>query len=222
MDLDEHRALRVLEAITENQHVTQRSLAARLGVALGLANLYVKRLARKGYIKCVSVKSSRIRYLITPKGLAEKARLTYEFMEHSLGLYRRTRYHLRAALQSVLKNGCRQVVIYGTGEPAELAYISLRELGLEPVAVFDGEGGGRFLGMAVRALREHRDVAYDLMIIASLEHPGPLIARLVKAGVPEEKLCTLRPAAGHELPRTPMDDGPASPAWLSAHDEGPA
>ena len=222
MDLDEHRSLRVLEAITENQHVTQRSLAARLGVALGLANLYVKRLARKGYIKCVSVKSSRIRYLITPKGLAEKARLTYEFMEHSLGLYRQTRQHLRAALQSVLKDGCRQVAIYGTGEPAELAYISLRELGLEPVAVFDGEAGGRFLGMTVRALREHRDVAYDLMIIASLEHPGPLIARLVEAGIPEEKLCTLRRAAGQELPRPPMDDGPASPAWLSAHDEGPA
>ena len=203
MDLDEHRALTVLEAITEDQRVTQRSLAAQLGVALGLANLYVKRLARKGYIKCVNVKSSRIHYLITPKGVAEKARLTYEFMEHSMDLYRQTRHHLRAVLQSHLTDGCLHVAIYGTGEPAELAFISLRELGLEPVAVFDGEAGGRFLGMAVHALTEHRDVAYDLMIIASLDHPEPFIARLVDAGVPEEKLCTLRPAAGRLAPTRP-------------------
>ena len=218
MDLDEHRELTVLEAITENQHVTQRSLAARLGVALGLANLYVKRLAHKGYIKCVNVKSTRLHYLITPKGLAEKGRLTYEFMEHSLELYRQTRQHLRAVLESDLKDGCRQVAIYGTGEPAELAYISLRELGLEPVAIFDGEVGGRFLGMAVRALTEHRDVAYDLMIIASLEHPGPLIARLVDAGVPVEKLCTLRPPAGRPGRAVPPGSVGGRPPRRSAID----
>ena len=194
MNLEGHRSLAVLEAIFEDQHVTQRSLAARLGVALGLANLYVKRLARKGYIKCVSVKSSRIRYLVTPTGLAEKARLTCEFMEHSLSLYRQTRGHLRAALESGLKRGCRRVAIYGTGEAAELAYLSLREVGLEPVAIFDREAGAQFLGMPVRVLSEHRAVDYDLLVVASLEHPGPLTARLRAAGVLRERMCTLRPA----------------------------
>ena len=196
MDLHRHRYLTVLEAVAENGHITQRSLAARLGVALGLVNLYVKRLVRKGYIKCVNVRSNRIYYLITPKGVAEKARLTYEFMGHSLELYRQTRKHLRAALELGLKDGCRQVAIYGTGEPAELAYVSLRELGLEPVAIFDGAADGLFLGMVVRPLTEHVSVVYELMIVATLEHPGPLIARLVDAGVPEEKLCTLRPPVG--------------------------
>lgn len=199
MDLYRHRDLTVLEAVTENQHITQRSLAARLGVALGLANLYVKRLVRKGYIKCVNVRSNRIHYLITPKGTAEKVRLTYEFMEYSLKLYRQTRQHLRAALESGLKDGCRQVAIYGTGEPAELAFVSLRELGLEPVAIFDGAADRRFLGMVVRPLTEHVSVTYEIMIVATLEYPGPLIARLVDAGVPEEKLCTLRPLVGRPV-----------------------
>lgn len=195
MNLDRHRSLAILEAIVEDQHVTQRSLAARLGVALGLANLYVKRLARKGYIKCVNVKSSRFRYLVTPTGLAEKARLTREFMEHSLRLYRQTRGHLRMALESGLNRGCRRVAIYGTGEAAELAYLSLREVGLEPVAIFETEAGGRFLGMPVRRLSEHDAVDYDLLVVASLEHPGSLTARLSGAGVPRERMCTLRPPA---------------------------
>ena len=143
-----------------------------------------------------SVRSNRIYYLITPKGVAEKARLTYEFMGHSLELYRQTRKHLRAALELGLKDGCRQVAIYGTGEPAELAYVSLRELGLEPVGIFDVAADGLFLGMEVRPLTEHVSVVYEVMIVATLEHPGRLIARLVDAGVPEEKLCTLRPPVG--------------------------
>ena len=205
MDLNKHRALAILEAITEDQHITQRSLAARLGVALGLANLYVKRLARKGYIKSVNVRSSGIRYLVTPKGVAEKARLTYDFMEHSLQLYRQTRKHLRAVLEAGLRDGCLRVAIYGTGEPAELAFISLRELGLEPVAIFDQKAGGqkaggRFLGMAVRGLRAHADVEYDVMLIASLESPEPSIASLVEAGVPADKLCPLRSPAGGATP----------------------
>ncbi len=87
------------------------------------------------------------------------------------------------------------MVIYGTGEPAELAHISLRELGLEPMAVFDGVAVGHFLGIAVRPLTDHSLVAYDLMIVASLERPGPLVARLVEVGVPE-KSCALRSPSG--------------------------
>ena len=87
------------------------------------------------------------------------------------------------------------MAIYGTGEAAELAYLSLRELGLEPVAIFDADPGGRFLGMPVRTLSEHRAVDYDLLVVASLEHPGPLTARLSGVGVPRERMCTLRPHA---------------------------
>jgi DNA-binding MarR family transcriptional regulator len=194
IDVEDRRNLQALEAISEDAQITQRTLASKLGIALGLTNLYLKRLVRKGHIKCVNVQPHRVRYLLTPKGLAEKARLTYEFMEHSLRLYRRTRQHLRVALETGIRDGCRRVAIYGTGEPAELAYMSLKELGLEPVGVFADAADGLFLGMPVRPLTEHGAVVYDLMVVASLENPAPLIARLVEAGVSEAKLCTLRPA----------------------------
>ncbi|HYU81025.1 MAG TPA: winged helix-turn-helix transcriptional regulator [Vicinamibacterales bacterium] len=191
MDLEAHRDLKLLEAVHQNSRVTQRGLASRLGIALGLANIYLKRLMRKGYIKCVNVQPNRISYLITPRGIAEKARLTYEFMDYSLHLYREVRQHLRVVVQECAAAD-RRVAIYGRGEPAELAYLSLKESGLEPVAVFDRENGGDFLGMPVRRIEDHTSVEYDLMIVASLEKPGQHIADLVAHGVPREKLFPLR------------------------------
>src|SRR6185436_6555474 len=106
-------------------------------------------------------------YLITPRGIVEKARLTYEFMDYSLQLYGEVRQHLRDRLQECAAAD-RRVAIFGRGEAAELAYLSLKESGLEPVAIFDTDGGQEFLGMPVRPLREHVDIAYDLMIVATL------------------------------------------------------
>ena len=51
MDVEEHRDLKLLEAVHEDSRVTQRSLSSKLGIALGLTNIYLKRLVRKGYIK---------------------------------------------------------------------------------------------------------------------------------------------------------------------------
>jgi DNA-binding MarR family transcriptional regulator len=194
---ESHRDLQLLEAFTDDQRVSQRTMASRLGIALGLTNLYVKRLARKGYIKCVNVRSNRILYLITPKGIAAKARLTYEFVDHSLKLYAQARTHLRAVIAGHVAQTHRRFAIFGTTEAAELAYITLRELGLEPVAILSERPAGQFLGLNVLPLAQHSAVEYDRMIVATLEKSGPLADRLLAAGVPPAKLCTLR---GDDLP----------------------
>src|SRR3989449_3076371 len=145
MDTESHRDLKLLEAVEKDSRVTQRGLATKLGIALGLTNIYLKRLIRKGYIKCVNVQSNRLLYLITPQGIAEKTRLTYEFMDYSLHLYREVRQHLTYVLRPCRDEGVSRIAVYGTGEAAELAYLSLREQGLEPVAIFTIDGGGMFL-----------------------------------------------------------------------------
>src|SRR5260370_24967336 len=148
MDIEAHRDLKLLEAVEQDSRVTQRSLAQQLGIALGLTNIYLKRLVRKGYIKCVNVQSNRIKYLITPRGIAEKARLTYEFLDYSLHLYGEVRQHLRSVLQECAAAD-RRVAIYGRGEASALAYLSLQEFRLQPVATFDIEGGRELLGLPV-------------------------------------------------------------------------
>ena len=78
-------------------------------------------------------------------------------MDYSLHLYGEVRQHLRDALQECAAAG-KRVAIYGRGEAAELAYLSLKESGLEPVAIFDADGGHDFLGMPVLPIAEHASV----------------------------------------------------------------
>ena len=88
MDKDGQRALFVLQEVEQNPILTQRALSQKLGVALGLTNLYLKRLVRKGHIKITTFPKNRIRYLLTPRGIKEKSRLTYEYLQYSLTYYR--------------------------------------------------------------------------------------------------------------------------------------
>jgi DNA-binding MarR family transcriptional regulator len=196
MDLEARRNLRALEAIAEDERITQRTLANELGIALGLTNLYLKRLVRKGYVKCVNVQSNRLRYLLTPQGIAEKTRLTYDFMEYSLVLYGQVRQHLRRVLTPWVLDGRKRVAVYGTGEAAELAYLSIAELGLELVAVFNRPDGehipGQFLGHPIRDIADHRHVTFDLLLVATLESPEHFVAYLGQLGVERQRMVTLR------------------------------
>ena len=194
MDVEARRELDVLDAVARDKNITQRGLSAKLGIALGLTNIYLKRLIHKGYIKCINVQSNRLLYLITPQGITEKSRLTYEFMDYSLHLYRHVRQHLSEVLKEC-QDGNQRIAVYGTGEAAELAYLSLKEQGLEPVAVFAAQGGATFLGIPVRALDQHSLVNFDRLIVATLDKPDPVVKQLIRAGVPPQKLLTLKPAS---------------------------
>ena len=143
MDLQGQRDLQLLNEVEQDAGVTQRSLATKLGVALGLTNLYLKRLARKGYIKISTIPSHRIKYLLTPRGMAEKSRLTYAYMQYSLSYYREMRERLKHVFAGLSTAGAKRVAVYGTGELAELAYLTLREMDLTLVGFVDGGQIGR-------------------------------------------------------------------------------
>ena len=197
MDLDKQRDLEILTAIGEGAPLTQRVLASRLGVALGLTNLYLKRLARKGYIKIVDfprkpAARARLRYLLTAPGLAEKTRLTYEHVAYSLNLYRRARATLRESLARLPDDGMKRIALYGTGEAAELAYLTLKELGLEPVGVFADDAPAQFLGFPVRPVAELTGAPIDGVVIATFDRPEQQLRELTELGIPRESIVTLR------------------------------
>jgi DNA-binding MarR family transcriptional regulator len=200
MERQVQRDFEILTAISEGTPLTQRDLARRLGVALGLTNLYLKRLATKGFIKIVDfprkpAARKRLQYLLTPKGIGEKTRLTYEHMAYSLSLYRRARQTLRESLGLLPEVGMKRIALYGTGEAAELAYLALKEFGLEPVGVFANGGGETFLGFTVRPLAELGQEDVDGVVVATFEPPEPHVAELTALGLPPQKLLTLRRAA---------------------------
>ncbi|MEE3201909.1 MAG: winged helix-turn-helix transcriptional regulator [Acidobacteriota bacterium] len=199
MKLEERRELALLEAVERDEQITQRSLASALGIALGLANLYLKRLVRKGYIKCVNVRSNRLLYLITPTGLVEKTRLTYEFIDYSLDLYRGVRQNLKTVLEPLVQAGLTNIAIHGTGEAAELAYLSLREQGIEAAAIFDVRPGGRFLGMIVQSISDLDVKNYDRIIVASLDNGEAIRDELVRRGVDRDSILLIRDRLGNSV-----------------------
>lgn len=191
MDQTSQRDLKILTEIAERQNITQRGLSRSLGIALGLTNLYLKRLVRKGYIKITTIPPNRLKYLLTPQGIAEKSRLTYEYVTLSLALYRETRQKLRDALQPVVGDGFTRVALYGTGEACELAYLTLRETGLEPVGVYADKGDGSFLGLPVLPRGALGACAPDRVIVASFVRlPEAELAELLRL-VAIEKLIFL-------------------------------
>jgi DNA-binding MarR family transcriptional regulator len=129
MSQSEHD-LRILEALEQNPDTTQANLAAQLGVAVGSVNWYLKRLIRKGYVKAKQMERRRMKYFVTPQGLAVKARLTSEYMRASLRVYRELRQAARETLAEVRQGGYEAVVVDGKDEACEILRLTCLEEGI--------------------------------------------------------------------------------------------
>ena len=199
MDLQSRRDFQLLSEVEKDSSITQRTLAKILGVALGLTNLYLKRLARKGYIKITTIPRNRIKYLLTPRGVAEKSRLTYEYMQYSLFYYRDVRQRLRQVLSAASLGGSKKLVIYGTGELAELAYLTLQEMNLSLVGFVNGRDEGTFLSCPLLPVVVLTAYDCDAVLIAELENAEKARSRIVQAGIPNEKIITLVPVTEPEV-----------------------
>jgi DNA-binding MarR family transcriptional regulator len=191
MDLQGQRDLILLSELDRNGGATQRGLATKLGVALGLTNLYLKRLARKGYIKITNIPRNRIRYLLTPQGFAEKSRLTYQYMQYSLSYYRDMRGRLKDMLSSLEGIHDQRVAICGTGELAELTYLALREMNIDCIGFVDGNTRETFLSCPVSSPDRIAGWQLDRVLIADLDRAAAYEEQLVQSGVPREKLLRL-------------------------------
>jgi len=191
MDLQGQRDLLLLSELDRDGGATQRTLAIKLGVALGLTNLCLKRLARKGYIKITTIPRNRIKYLLTPQGFTEKSRLTYLHMQYSLSYYRDMRIRLKEMMSTFDNSHGQRVVIYGTSELAELAYLSLREMNIDCVGFIDGSSRESFLSCPVSSPDRISRWQFDRVLIADLDHAAACEEQLVQSGVPREKVMRL-------------------------------
>lgn len=191
MNLQGQRDLLLLTEVERDGGVTQRSLAAKLGVALGLANLYLKRLVRNGYISITTIPSHRVRYVLTPEGSAEKSRLTSLHIEYVLSHYRDMRVRFREALSHMAQNGMKRVVIYGTSELAEMAYLSLREMQMTLVGFVDDGRQESFLSYPVWSLDVLQEWEFDAVLLANVDQMAGFRTKLEHHRVPVNKIIAL-------------------------------
>ncbi len=127
---DPDRELILLEQIEHDPDVTQANLASVLGVAVGTVNWHLKRLVAKGYVKVKRTQRRKLRYIITPEGLAFRASLTVNYIENSLRLYRRTRTRVNELLMEVRQAGYNQVRLDGEGDIADICKLTCLEQGI--------------------------------------------------------------------------------------------
>jgi len=127
------RELILLEEIEQDPDITQASLAAQLGVAVGTVNWHIKRLISKGYVKVKRAQRRKLRYIITPEGLAFRAALAVNYLETSMRMYRNTRQRVRDLLIQIHQAGYNQVVIDGEGDIGDICRLTCLEQGIRVV-----------------------------------------------------------------------------------------
>ena len=141
--LDTSRSFLLLSEIASDEQLSQREMAKRLGIALGLVNSYLKNLVSKGFVRVTNFPKNRYAYLLTPTGFAEKSRLAYQHLSYFSGLYTVARQDYLKLFRSLAAEGVKGVAFCGIDEVAEIAYLSLKETGLELELAMDVEGEGR-------------------------------------------------------------------------------
>lgn len=192
----------ILQAIAAGGRVTQRSLSSDLGVALGLTNLLIRRLAGKGYIKVAGIGPRNLRYLMTPEGWDALGRATRISLENTVHLYTQTREQIRASLDELSAHclvdgsGQKRVVFYGAGDVAEIAYVSLQKTDLTLIGVIDDRRRGRFFEATIRGPEclgadALEGLSYSHVIVASIRHGEAIQARIRERGVPPSKVYCL-------------------------------
>ncbi|MEJ5202995.1 MAG: winged helix-turn-helix transcriptional regulator [Anaerolineales bacterium] len=130
LSTEHSRDLIILEQIEQDPDATQASLAQQLDVAVGTINWHLKRLIAKGYVKVRRAQRKKLRYIITPEGMAFRARLTIDYIQNSFRLYRLVRERVLAALEQIQAAGYNQVQISGDGEVAEVCRLTCLDRGI--------------------------------------------------------------------------------------------
>ena len=170
MNNQEINTLKILEEIGKEEVPSQRDIARNLDISLGLVNSFIKRLARKGYLKITTIPSNRVKYLLTPRGAAEKTRLTYAYIQYSYHFYKDARIKLKRLFSELSGQNVKRIVFYGATDLAEIAFLSLQETPIQLVAIFDADKAGSFfLGLNIESPEHLSDFSYDKLLYTDEE-----------------------------------------------------
>lgn len=186
--------LSVLNAIEANSAVTQRAVANDVGIALGLANSYLKRCIRKGLVKVQQVPANRYTYFLTPKGFAEKSRLTAEYLTTSFNFFRASRDQCAELFSTCAEKRWNRVALAGCGDLAEIATLCIRdEIDVEIVGIINTggveiENPVQFAGFQV--VDRLSDLTKVHAVIVTDIHNAQMVFDELSRAIPPERILT--------------------------------
>jgi DNA-binding MarR family transcriptional regulator len=166
MKQQEIKTLKLMESLERNPKQTQRDLAKDLDISLGLVNAFTKRLIQKGFFKLKTIPKNRIKYILTPEGMCEKTKLTYQYILYSLDFYKETRAIIKSIYDQLSDQGKKRVFFIGANELTEIALISLKDSNLELASIIDNDMvGNQLMGIMIMHYSSLKDTTSDDVII---------------------------------------------------------
>lgn len=176
--------LDLLRTVEQDCRLTNRSAARKLGVSLKLAHQLLARMVEKGLLHVRVVHARRWDYFLTPRGLAEKTRLTLEFLEFSMRFYREARRRSSHLCRELRRRGVRSVAFLGAGDLAEIAYLGVRECELSLCEVYDDAAApGPFLGLPVQRFDSLPRTRADAVMVCCYDVRAPMREGFLPAAV---------------------------------------
>ena len=192
MEKEDLHILRLMGEIDRTGNHSQRELSRRLNISLGLVNTFIKRLVSKGYFKVTTMPRNRVKYFLTPAGLARKSRLTVEYLRYSLDSYKDIKSLLLNKYRDMEKNNIKSILFYGSGEVAELAYLYLQLTNIRLSGIIDeNRKDNKFFNMRVTGNDSIMEKHWDQILLTRLEETEKDITTLVEIGVDIERIVTL-------------------------------
>jgi len=120
---------RIIDEIGKNLNTTQRKISRQIGLSLGMTNIIIKRLIAKGYVKVKGLNRRNLKYILTPRGFAEKIKKTHRYLLRTIDTLRTVREKIQDTVLEYYEKGEKNFTILGKGEFADLVEISLRDMG---------------------------------------------------------------------------------------------
>jgi DNA-binding Lrp family transcriptional regulator len=168
---DEMRDLRLLEELEKNPIVSQRELSHKFGIALGVTNACLKRMARKGLIRIRDLNPRKIGYYLTPKGFVEKTRLTIHLISFRVQHYSELKKVIANRLLEMQRDGRQRVVFYGVSDEMEVAFVTLQGVNLKLVGIVEDDQKLKpqiIFGYELEPVSRVQELKPDCILITSL------------------------------------------------------
>jgi DNA-binding MarR family transcriptional regulator len=189
------RDLQFLEEIEQNPKVSQRELSNKFGIALGVTNACIRRMARRGLIRLKGFPPRRIAYYLTPKGFSEKSKLMLHFFSYNIQHYAEMKKVISKKLLEMEQSGVKRVAFLGVSDEMEIAYITLQGSEIKLVGIIDEnemEKGTRLFGQKVVGLQEVKNLKADAILVTSVKEQAVSAKALMKqTGLDSIKLWTI-------------------------------
>jgi len=167
----EIRELNLLQELEKNPIVSQRDLSHKFGIALGVTNACLKRMAKRGWIRIMNLDHRRIGYYLTPKGLAEKTKLTLRLVSWTVQHYSSLKDIIGERLLEMQNKGVKRIVFYGVSDEMEIAYVTLQGSSLKLVGIVEDEkrmNRREVFGFELKGVDQIETLKPDAVLITSL------------------------------------------------------